>query len=162
MSQTIDLYTTSQCGFCTQLKTVLDENNLGYTEHNVSTDVYALEEMKTFTQGIMSVPVTVIDKGNAARKVTIGYDEAIASLGLNKDNDTPFESVLGILTCPKCKHQQQIPIPTNSCVPFYECQGCGRQIEAKEEDCCVFCSYGDQPCPLKSSENSCSGGTCSI
>jgi hypothetical protein len=30
---------------------------------------------------------------------------------------------------------------------FYECKGCGALLKPKAGDCCVFCSYGDVPCP---------------
>lgn len=53
------------------------------------------------------------------------------------------------LTCPSCSVQQTAEIPTDACVPFYKCQACGETIQAKQGDCCVFCSYGDQACPLK-------------
>ncbi len=53
---------------------------------------------------------------------------------------------IGILTCPMCKHKQQMEIPTISCIPFYKCEGCDKPISAKK-GCCVFCDYGDRPCP---------------
>ncbi len=37
--------------------------------------------------------------------------------------------------------------PTDACQFFYECTGCGTVLRPKEADCCVFCSYGDVPCP---------------
>ncbi|OIO55444.1 hypothetical protein AUJ46_01325 [Candidatus Peregrinibacteria bacterium CG1_02_54_53] len=55
------------------------------------------------------------------------------------------------LTCPKCGHGQQSTLPTGACMPFYVCRNCKAMIKAKDGDCCVFCSYGDRPCPLKSS-----------
>jgi ArsR family transcriptional regulator len=30
---------------------------------------------------------------------------------------------------------------------FYECKGCGALLKPEAGDCCVFCSYGDAPCP---------------
>ncbi|MCX8252660.1 MAG: hypothetical protein OTI36_01605 [Beijerinckiaceae bacterium] len=38
-------------------------------------------------------------------------------------------------------------MPTNACQFFYECTGCGSLLRPKAGDCCVFCSYGDVPCP---------------
>lgn len=52
----------------------------------------------------------------------------------------------GILTCPRCGHQQRLLIPTNSCIPFYLCNGCNNIIDTKS--CCVFCDYADRPCPV--------------
>ncbi len=57
------------------------------------------------------------------------------------------EKNIGILTCPLCKHKQQMEIPTESCIPFYKCEGCGKTIKA-EKGCCVFCDYGDKSCPV--------------
>ena len=38
-------------------------------------------------------------------------------------------------------------VPTNACVHFYECVGCGTVLRPKPGDCCVFCSYGANRCP---------------
>jgi len=59
-----------------------------------------------------------------------------------------METVQVTLTCPSCQATQTAEIPNTSCVPFYKCEGCGKMIKAKEEDCCVFCSYGSEKCPL--------------
>ncbi|MCT8971946.1 GDCCVxC domain-containing (seleno)protein [Microbaculum marinisediminis] len=51
------------------------------------------------------------------------------------------------LTCPKCGHRQSEEMPDNACVYFYECTGCHALLRPRPGDCCVFCSYGDVPCP---------------
>jgi hypothetical protein len=51
------------------------------------------------------------------------------------------------LTCPLCGHQARETMPTDACQYFYDCQGCGAVLRPKPGDCCVFCSYGDVPCP---------------
>lgn len=38
-------------------------------------------------------------------------------------------------------------MPTDACQWFYDCKGCGTVLRPKPGDCCVFCSYGDVPCP---------------
>ena len=38
-------------------------------------------------------------------------------------------------------------MPVDACRYLYECKGCGALLKPLEGDCCVFCSYGDQPCP---------------
>jgi hypothetical protein len=38
-------------------------------------------------------------------------------------------------------------MPTDACQYFYDCQGCGAVLKPKPGDCCVFCSFGDVPCP---------------
>ncbi|MBC8500706.1 MAG: hypothetical protein ISS25_00455 [Nanoarchaeota archaeon] len=59
------------------------------------------------------------------------------------------QQLIGNVTCPKCKHVQPMKIPTNSCRAFYKCEGCEEVISA-EKSCCVFCDYGDRPCPVSS------------
>jgi uncharacterized Zn finger protein len=51
------------------------------------------------------------------------------------------------LTCPKCGHSASEAMPTDACQFFYECTGCGTLLRPKDGDCCVYCSYGDVPCP---------------
>ncbi|MGJ0508866.1 MAG: GDCCVxC domain-containing (seleno)protein [Methylocystis sp.] len=51
------------------------------------------------------------------------------------------------ITCPSCGHQSAETMPTESCQFFYECKGCGALLKPGDGDCCVFCSYGDVPCP---------------
>jgi len=38
-------------------------------------------------------------------------------------------------------------MPADACQFFYECKGCEALLRPKTGDCCVFCSYGDAPCP---------------
>ncbi|GJL51877.1 MAG: hypothetical protein NPIRA01_31040 [Nitrospirales bacterium] len=51
------------------------------------------------------------------------------------------------ITCPECGFQKRETMPVDSCRVFYECQGCKVSLRPKTGDCCVFCSYGDVPCP---------------
>jgi hypothetical protein len=51
------------------------------------------------------------------------------------------------LTCPACGHTETETMPVNACMHFYACKGCGVLLKPREGDCCVFCSYGDTPCP---------------
>jgi len=30
---------------------------------------------------------------------------------------------------------------------FYKCKGCAKVLRPIKGDCCVFCSFGDAPCP---------------
>jgi hypothetical protein len=62
----------------------------------------------------------------------------------------PRENVMqliSILTCPACGHRQAETMPTDACRYFYECKSCRQRLRPKQGDCCVFCSYGDVPCP---------------
>jgi hypothetical protein len=51
------------------------------------------------------------------------------------------------ITCPHCGHAAEETMPTDACLYFYDCRGCGAQLRPKPGDCCVFCSYGSAPCP---------------
>ncbi|WP_077068260.1 GDCCVxC domain-containing (seleno)protein [Ensifer aridi] len=55
--------------------------------------------------------------------------------------------LLSVLTCPNCRYQAVETMPIDACLRVYECKGCGAIIKPKEGDCCVFCSYGSEPCP---------------
>ncbi|WP_309145401.1 GDCCVxC domain-containing (seleno)protein [Mesorhizobium sp. Mes31] len=52
-----------------------------------------------------------------------------------------------VITCPKCSAAKLETMPTDACQFFYECSGYGVLLRPKSGDCCVFCSYGDVPCP---------------
>lgn len=51
------------------------------------------------------------------------------------------------LTCPVCGFQETLNMPTDACIYFHECGKCSVLLKPKQGDCCVFCSYGDVPCP---------------
>ena len=50
-----------------------------------------------------------------------------------------------VLTCPVCGHDAAEIMPTDACIYFYDCKGCGAILKPKSGDCCVFCSYGSVP-----------------
>src|SRR5437867_961191 len=52
-----------------------------------------------------------------------------------------------VITCPHCGHAETETMPTDACLYFYECTGCGERLRPKPGDCCVFCSFGSVPCP---------------
>lgn len=51
------------------------------------------------------------------------------------------------LTCPNCDTRAEAEMPTDTCQFFWECPACGAVVRPEPGDCCVFCSYGDVPCP---------------
>ncbi len=51
------------------------------------------------------------------------------------------------LTCPECGHRETETMPTDACQFFYDCKGCKVVLKPLQGDCCVYCSYGDVPCP---------------
>jgi hypothetical protein len=71
----------------------------------------------------------------------------------------PIPSVITTseLTCPKCGHVSRETMPTDACIYFYDCAGCGAVLKPKPGDCCVFCSYGSVPCPPIQANSLCCG-----
>jgi len=59
------------------------------------------------------------------------------------------------ITCPGCGHKKEEIMPTDACQFFYECENCKQILKPKQGDCCVYCSYGDVPCPPIQNEQSC-------
>jgi hypothetical protein len=53
------------------------------------------------------------------------------------------------ITCPVCGYKQEETMPTDVCLIKYTCKKCRKELHPKEDDCCVFCSYGDHECPSK-------------
>ena len=51
------------------------------------------------------------------------------------------------ITCPACRHRRTATMPTDACQYIYVCEACDVQLKPKTGDCCVYCSYGDVPCP---------------
>jgi len=51
------------------------------------------------------------------------------------------------LVCPACGKSEKLTMRSDSCQYYYECKACGAMLKPKSGDCCVFCSYGDIPCP---------------
>ena len=52
------------------------------------------------------------------------------------------------LICPQCGQDQTGDMPTDACQFFYECDNCKTVLRPKEGDCCVFCSYANDQCPI--------------
>lgn len=71
--------------------------------------------------------------------------------------------LLSTLTCPSCGHRLIETMPTDACQFFYECKSCGSMLKPKAGACCVFCSYGDVPCPpvQELGQNGCATFSCS-
>lgn len=56
------------------------------------------------------------------------------------------------VTCPVCGHSKTETMPQDACQYFYDCENCKTVLKPKPGDCCVYCSYGDMPCPPKQAE----------
>lgn len=74
--KTVTIYSTPTCGFCKQLKAFLSEKNISFTDHDVTTDESAREEMGKLTNGGMAVPVIAFNLGQPDQEVQIGFDLA--------------------------------------------------------------------------------------
>lgn len=66
------------------------------------------------------------------------------------------------LTCPQCGWAAVETMPTNACIYFYDCAGCGAALKPAAGDCCVFCSYGSVKCPPVQLQSACCDGAKSI
>ena len=60
---------------------------------------------------------------------------------------SPDIQLQSTITCPICGYQALETMPTDACQFFYDCKGCGSLLKPNSGDCCVFCSFGDVPCP---------------
>ena len=77
----VKIYTSPTCGYCHQAKRYLSEHGVKFTEHDISVDRAAAEEIVRLT-GQMGVPVIVIDG-----EVVIGFDRARLEPLLAKGGD---------------------------------------------------------------------------
>ncbi|PJA26352.1 MAG: hypothetical protein CO189_11285 [candidate division Zixibacteria bacterium CG_4_9_14_3_um_filter_46_8] len=59
------------------------------------------------------------------------------------------------VTCPQCGRSETEKMPEDACQFYYKCKGCGEVIRPKPGDCCVFCSYGNVPCPPIQKQKGC-------
>ena len=64
------------------------------------------------------------------------------------DRSEVFQSEI---TCPNCGYKKIEVMPSDVCVIRYACEKCKTELTPKHTDCCVFCSYGSNPCPSKQS-----------
>jgi arsenate reductase len=51
------------------------------------------------------------------------------------------------LKCPLCGYIQEVIIPENSCLHFYECKACRKTFTPRAGSCCVICAYSAKNCP---------------
>lgn len=64
------------------------------------------------------------------------------------------------ITCPNCGHSQTENMQTDRCQFFWKCPSCSELLKPKKGDCCVYCSYGDTPCPPIQEGDDCVAGCC--
>ncbi|MGM0588293.1 MAG: GDCCVxC domain-containing (seleno)protein [Bacteroidota bacterium] len=59
------------------------------------------------------------------------------------------------ISCPECGYQSTEKMPTDACQYFWACPHCGDTVKPEKGDCCVFCTYGDTPCPPVQNQGAC-------
>ena len=60
------MYSTTWCGYCRRLKTLLDREGIGYTEVNIETDEASADFVMSVNGGNQTVPTVVFPDGSAA------------------------------------------------------------------------------------------------
>lgn len=64
-----------------------------------------------------------------------------------QNNNMQIIVLYSVISCPYCGFKKEERMREDSCNFFYECANCKTIIKPKEQDCCVFCSYGTVKCP---------------
>jgi hypothetical protein len=59
------------------------------------------------------------------------------------------------IKCPACSFRSVEIMPIDACIYYFDCPSCAAKLTPKPGDCCVFCSYGDFPCPPVQDSKSC-------
>lgn len=65
-AEALTLYTTTWCPFCTRLKELLDEKEIGYTEIDVDADAEAAAFVESVNGGNRVVPTALYSDGTTA------------------------------------------------------------------------------------------------
>lgn len=86
----VTIYTTPTCGYCHQAKEYLSERGVKYTEHDVSRDKAAADEMVRST-GQMGVPVIVVEG-----QPIIGFDRPRLESLLTKGSENGSRPRFGL------------------------------------------------------------------
>jgi glutaredoxin 3 len=77
MAKTVKVYSTSTCPYCRMAKDFLKQNNIEFTEIDVSQDQHVAQEMIN-KSGQMGVPQLEIDG-----KIIVGFDKSAIKRALN-------------------------------------------------------------------------------
>jgi mycoredoxin len=68
---TITMYSTTWCGYCRRLKTLLDREGIGYTEVNIEDDASSADFVMSINGGNQTVPTVLFPDGSAATNPTL-------------------------------------------------------------------------------------------
>lgn len=77
MAKTVKIYSTPTCPYCRMAKDFLRQNNIEFTDIDISQDEAAAQEMIN-KSGQMGVPQFEIDG-----KIIVGFDKAVIKKALN-------------------------------------------------------------------------------
>jgi len=75
---TITMYSTTWCGYCRRLKTLLDREGIGYTEVNIEQDEASAQFVEQANSGNQTVPTVLFPDGSVATNPTL--DDVVARL----------------------------------------------------------------------------------
>lgn len=65
-SGTITMFSTTWCGYCRRLKTLLDREGIGYTEVNIEWDEHSAMFVEQANGGNQTVPTVLFPDGSVA------------------------------------------------------------------------------------------------
>lgn len=68
---TVRMYSTTWCGYCRRLKTLLDREGIAYTEVDIEQDEQSAEYVMSVNGGNQAVPTVVFPDGSAATNPTL-------------------------------------------------------------------------------------------
>jgi mycoredoxin len=68
---TVRMYSTTWCGYCRRLKTLLDREGIAYTEVDIEQDEQSAEYVMSVNGGNQTVPTVVFPDGSAATNPTL-------------------------------------------------------------------------------------------
>jgi mycoredoxin len=68
---TVTMYSTTWCGYCRRLKTLLDREGIGYTEVDIEQDEPSAEYVMSLNGGNQTVPTVLFPDGSAATNPTL-------------------------------------------------------------------------------------------
>jgi len=73
---TITMFSTTWCGYCRRLKTMLDREGIGYTEVNIEEVPKAADYVMEVNGGNQTVPTVVFPDGTAATNPSLAEVKA--------------------------------------------------------------------------------------
>jgi mycoredoxin len=73
---TITMFSTTWCGYCRRLKTMLDREGIGYTEVNIEEVPKAADYVMEVNGGNQTVPTVIFPDGTAATNPSLAEVKA--------------------------------------------------------------------------------------